>query len=194
MQHFGICPPSNFVSECIQQLARNPAAMETSSIISQIRGAESFFASQVRIGICPEVLEQSKASMTRSLVAQIGELRTLDVEGAAVLNTTIAESGSFDTSHKTMLASAVSSKALQPTGAHGGPHKGTQSLLNPICNFTKADWDVFEDAQANLTKKVVVAARRLQHIHQRPKTLSKPPITRHGEEQTKYLQVLMVCV
>ena len=139
--------------------------MDSSSIISQIKGVESFFASQVRIGICPEVLEQSKASMTRSLVAQIGELRTLDVEGAAVLNTTIAESGSFDTSHKTMLASAVSSKALQPTGAHGGPHKGTQSLLNPICYFTKADWDVFEDAQANLTKKVVVAARRLHLLN-----------------------------
>ena len=84
-----------------------------------------------------------------------------------MLNATLAESASFDNNHKTMIASAVSSKVLQPTVAHGNP-KGTQSLLNPGY-FTKADWDVFEDAQANLTKKVVVAARRLHLL-----TLTNP--------------------
>ena len=87
--------------------------------------------------------------MARSLVAQIGQLRTLDVEGAAVLIATLADSASFDNEQKTMIASAVSSKVLQPSVAHGNP-RGTQSLLYPITYFTEADWDVFEDAQAHL--------------------------------------------
>ena len=136
--------------------------MDSSSIISQIKGAGSFFASQARIGTTSELLEQSKASLAKSLVTQIGQLCTLDVEGAAVLIATLAESASFDNEQKTMIASAVSSKVSQPTVAHGDP-TGTQSLLNPGY-VTKADWDVFEEAQANLTKKVVVVERRLQHM------------------------------
>ena len=124
--------------------------MDSSSIVAQLRGAEALFQSQARIGLTSEMLEQSKASMARSLVAQIGQLRTLDVEGASVLNATLAESASFDNDQKTMIASAVSSKVLQPTVAHGNP-KGTQSLLNPITYFTEADCDVFEDAQAHLS-------------------------------------------
>ena len=95
--------------------------MDSSYIVSQLRGAEALFQSQARIGLTSEMLEQSKASMARSLVAQIGQLRTLDVASASELNTTIAESASFDDRQKTMIASAVSSKALQATGAHGAP-------------------------------------------------------------------------
>ena len=33
MQHFGICLPSHFVSECIQQLVRSPSAMDSSGML-----------------------------------------------------------------------------------------------------------------------------------------------------------------
>ena len=98
--------------------------MDSSYVVTQLKGAETLFKSQDRIGLTSEMLEQSKASMARSLVAQIGQLRTLDVEGASVLNSTLAESASFDDRQKTMLASAVSSKVLQPSVAYGNP-RGT---------------------------------------------------------------------
>ena len=138
--------------------------MDSPRIVAQLRGAEALFQSQARIGLTSEMLEQSKASMARSLVAQIGQLRTLDVEGASVLNATLAESASFDNDQKTMIASAVSSKVLQPSVAHGNP-RGTQTLLYPITYFTEADWEVFEDAQAHLSKKVLVATRRLHLLN-----------------------------
>ena len=86
--------------------------MDSSRIVTQIKGAERFFASQARIGVSSELLEQSKASMARSLVAQIGHLPALDVEEAAVLNTTIAELASLDNNLKGIIASAVSSKVF----------------------------------------------------------------------------------
>ena len=139
--------------------------MDSPNIVAQLRGAEALFQSQARIGLTSEMLEQSKASMARSLVAQIGQLRTLDVASASELNATIAESASFDDRQKTMLASAVSSKVLQPSVAHGNP-RGTQSLLYPITYFTEADWEVSEDAQAHLIrKKVLVATRRLHLLN-----------------------------
>ena len=80
-------------------------------IETQLAGCSAFFASQSSVGMAPAMLESTMEAMSKTIIAMLEGLQTLDTVGAASINRAIALS-SFSPDLKRVLAGAVASRLM----------------------------------------------------------------------------------
>ena len=128
-----------------------------------------------------EIRKESIASMARSISLQIGNMKQLDVQGAASINKAINDSH-FPEAERAMLARATQNKCLERT-QQGMLRRGTQTMLNVCEYFTDDDWKVFQNDSSSAHQKIMRMSDRLLLLG----------LTNPSESTVKHLVAVLAC-
>ena len=108
------------------------------NVLQQLAASDGFLGSMTGTGLCDALMTTNIESMARSIAAQVGCIRNLQVTDATALNSAVAAT-SFPNNCKAVIASAVSAATMQCARANAQ----TQTLRVPYKLFTQTDVDGF---------------------------------------------------